>query len=494
MTTLSVPSIALGAYHGGESMAHRCQSMRIPHPCLQQTTPKGPNASSCPFTFLRPNLSPNPDQEADAGTRIPLSGDFLRGFGSKSSSNTTGLNRNPQIGDRLVLWDFDVVFSKRHKTPTQLEPLRQVGDPVADSCVEALKIKPGADALEVLKQYLATPSLQQQADGPREFRDGAFRDGAFQVPDWVDWDIIEQGQQVYWKYVNSITFSLLHYSLVGGFSTPRLAQTLRCTNYLTTSPDRSYQRLMETSQMVHDCMIGGMQSLQPQMGKGWSSIMRVRLLHTQVRLRILSLANSHPDYYSVEENGVPINQEDLVITLCAFSILVIISLERIGISLSCEEEFAYLHVWRLIGHYMGVEPENNPLTSHEDALAAFQSILYHISQPDDLSVHLAHSILRAVADKPPLKQSFEFHSACSRALLGDALSDALQLGSSSLQDRIMVELFFAVLRCPPTPWWTTLLQTWSNWYLQQLTTNMDLNFTMKMMPQLPKFFRRRKYN
>ncbi|CAM6127097.1 unnamed protein product [Calypogeia fissa] len=485
MTTLSVPSIALGAYHGGESMAHRRQSMRIPHSCLQQTMPKGPNASSCPFTFLRPNPSPNPEKEADAGTRIPLSGNFLRGFGSESSSNTTGLNRNPKIGDRLVLWGVDIVFSKRHKTPTQLEPLRQVGDPVADSCVAALKIKPGADALEVLEQYLARPILQQEADAPREFRDGAL-----QVPDWVDWDIIEQGQQVNWKYVNSISFALLQYSLVGGFGAPRLAQTLRCTNYLTTSPDRSYQRLIETSQMVHDCMIGGIQSLQPQKGKGWSSVMRVRLLHTQVRLRILSLVNSHPDYYSVAENGVPINQEDLVFTLCAFSISVLISLERIGIFLSPKEEFAYLHVWRLIGHYMGVEPENNPLTSHEDALATFQSISYHISQPDDLSADLAHSILRAVADKPPLNQSFEFHAACSRALLGDALSDALQLGSSSLQDRIKVEMFFAVLRFPPTPWWTALLQTWNNWYLQQLATSMDLNFTMKMVPQLPKFFRR----
>ncbi|CAM6093494.1 unnamed protein product [Calypogeia fissa] len=448
MTTL-IPSIALRTYDGGESMAHS-QSMRIPHSCLDLSL-----IASCPFTSIRPK-SPNPKQET-AGTSIPHNGDFLRGFGSelRSSSNAARFNMDPKIGDRFELWNYWIVFSQRHKTPMQLEPLRRVGDPVADLCVEELNIKPGADALQILDQYLSRPIFQQDADAPREFRDSALK-----VPDWVDWDIINQGQQVYWKYVTAINFVLLHYSLVGGFGAPRIARTLRCTNYLSGSPGQSYQRLMETSQMVHDCMIGGIQSLQPQTGKGWSSVMRVRLLHTQVRLRILRLADSRPDYCYVEKDGVPINQEDLVATLCAFSIAVINSLERMGIYLSPDEEFAYLHIWRLIGHYMGVLPENNPLTSYEDSLATYHSVLYHLTQqPDDLSADLAKSILRAVAEKPPLNQSFEFHSACARALLGEDRGDALQIESSSLQDRIMAELFFAVLRCPPTPWWTVLLQT-----------------------------------
>jgi len=59
---------------------------------------------------------------------------------------------------------------------------------------------------------------------------------------------------------------------------------------------------------------------------------------------------------------VPINQEDLAGTLMTFSYVVIEGLERLGITLSSDEQDAYLHAWQAIGKIMGVDPRVIPQT------------------------------------------------------------------------------------------------------------------------------------
>lgn len=77
------------------------------------------------------------------------------------------------------------------------------------------------------------------------------------------------------------------------------------TGYLTSpSRDATYRRLMETTQALIDFM----GDMTPITGKGWKSAVRVRMLHAQVRLRILD-GKSRLKTYSVEKDGIPINQE-----------------------------------------------------------------------------------------------------------------------------------------------------------------------------------------
>lgn len=77
------------------------------------------------------------------------------------------------------------------------------------------------------------------------------------------------------------------------------------TGYLTSpSRDATYRRLMETTQALVDFM----GDMTPITGKGWKSAVRVRMLHAQVRLKILD-GKSRLNTYSVEKDGIPINQE-----------------------------------------------------------------------------------------------------------------------------------------------------------------------------------------
>ena len=58
---------------------------------------------------------------------------------------------------------------------------------------------------------------------------------------------------------------------------------------------------------------------------------------------------------------VPINQEDMAVTLLAFSYNVLVGVEAIrGAELPSGEQEAFLHLWRYMGHLMGVAEEHNP--------------------------------------------------------------------------------------------------------------------------------------
>lgn len=48
--------------------------------------------------------------------------------------------------------------------------------------------------------------------------------------------------------------------------------------------------------------------------------------------------------------------------MLAFSVFVIQGLEKLGIKVSDDEKEAYFHVWKVIGHIMGIEASMIPDT------------------------------------------------------------------------------------------------------------------------------------
>ena len=78
----------------------------------------------------------------------------------------------------------------------------------------------------------------------------------------------------------------------------------------------------------------------------------VRLFHGAVRHTILA----QPEFrWPQDELGVPVNQEDLLGTLAAFTVTVIESLDEMGVTCTVEDRDAYLHLWLAIGHLLGVD-------------------------------------------------------------------------------------------------------------------------------------------
>lgn len=110
-------------------------------------------------------------------------------------------------------------------------------------------------------------------------------------------------------------------------------------------------------------------------GAGYISAKKVRFLHAAMRLMLVqnnqccpfgsagnpstfSEALSETDSnWDFEQLGVPINQEDLAYTLLTFGLVIPKGLAHWGVPVSDEQRDGFLHLWKVVGHIMGIHSE-----------------------------------------------------------------------------------------------------------------------------------------
>ena len=208
------------------------------------------------------------------------------------------------------------------QTYSALQPLREVGDPDCDAVLAVLDPQPDDDILQrLLDRADAADSSGSDVPGESVLRDFVRRYTA--EPEWVDWSEIQRGQKVFVRNLPICGLTLFYLSLVGGFSAPLITKVLRATGYLTSGPKRVMRRLADTGHMICECLVPG--SLRPEVrGAGWKAVLRVRFLHGMVRRRL----HGKP-YWKPKPWGVPVNQEDMMATLLAFSYNVLVGSEMV---------------------------------------------------------------------------------------------------------------------------------------------------------------------
>lgn len=241
-------------------------------------------------------------------------------------------------------------YPEHHLSEATLHALRHQCDALADRALEAMLehcVAEGTTLSSAVDALLGDdPSLLAQ-----DARVGALLEQVHREPAWLDWSLLARGQQVYLAHAVSASMGLLYQSLLGGFSAPRIVSVLECTRYLMTDEHSTCTRVLETQEMLIDCAEHG--AMRP-LGRGWATTIRVRLLHSRTRRHILRTS------FDVALNGIPINEEDMVITLLSFSVMVIDCLERVGTRVSEADQRAFMHWWRYVGYLIGVGEENNP--------------------------------------------------------------------------------------------------------------------------------------
>ena len=182
--------------------------------------------------------------------------------------------------------------------------------------------------------------------------------------------------------------------------------------------------MLETLQYVLQ-VTRSLDSIKPG-GHGHISSVRVRLLHAAVRQKITSLACQRPEYYNVQDFGVPANDLHCIATINSFSAVVVwISLPRQGIRLSEQEIDDYIALWRLVAHYMG--SPTDPFDTRAKTKAVMESVIMSEVKPTDKGKVLARNIILSLDNAPPTYASAEFMAAMSRQLNGQELCDALDI-------------------------------------------------------------------
>ncbi|KAK8006369.1 tat pathway signal sequence, partial [Apiospora marii] len=262
------------------------------------------------------------------------------------------------------------------------------------------------------------------------------------VPDWVDWDQIERGQNVFWRYGGPSITTLMFLSLLGGMGARRPVETLHRTGGFGANVVN--RRLLETTQHtlgVHD----GLEAIKPG-GHGWESSVRVRLLHASVRKRIVQLAREDPAYFDVAADGVPVNDLDCIGTINTFSATVLwLGLPRQGIRPRPQEMADYLALWRWVAYLMGTP--HDWLATPASAKAMMESLLVSEIAPSPKSGVLANNIITGFEGLGPTYASRGFMCAETYWLNGPQLAAELDIPRPSLYHTALVAgqcLFFMI--------------------------------------------------
>lgn len=125
-------------------------------------------------------------------------------------------------------WDYTFEWTDLHQTPEQLRPQMFTYDRLVDDCLERLEelappkqpvhpesTVPVEGAPKLPKRDLFTLVKHHAKDDPKIAQ---LWEEINTVPDWVDWDQVKRGQEVFFRYgmpmLNVVCTRRLHISLI----------------------------------------------------------------------------------------------------------------------------------------------------------------------------------------------------------------------------------------------------------------------------------------
>jgi hypothetical protein len=131
--------------------------------------------------------------------------------------------------------------------------------------------------------------------------------------------------------------------------------------------------------------------------------------------------------------GTPINQEDLAGTRLAFSYIVADSLPRLGVRLPATDVDAYLHLWDVIGHLMGVDDELR-VRGKGDAKALVDAIRDRRFKASPEGKDMTKALLDLMDEMTPFHSFQETIPPLIRHLIGDDIADMIDVPKSKLPE------------------------------------------------------------
>lgn len=288
-----------------------------------------------------------------------------------------------------------------------IQALERVGDPLADNTVTAvMQAGPMVDnaslvlATRLMAGWTNNGSLadwQPEDPGADPNVVLALQDYLHQgstLPEWVEPDKVARAEQLFMDHGPLSCTLLFCTSLPECYALPHLAEVLQIAGQLEAHTEH---RIRQTAAMVFPVMMRG--GLLSANGSGVAQVLKVRLIHATIRRLILrgdpaqasgrlvpqpgsseQPANLYVALaahgWNVDTQGMPCNQVELAYTLLTFSYSFLQGMRRLGQRLSVQDEEAYLHVWNVMGHVLGIRRELMVHTMDE-AQALFQRIQQH---------------------------------------------------------------------------------------------------------------------
>ena len=308
-----------------------------------------------------------------------------------------------------------------------LEGLRAEGDVKGDQAVttffEAID-KPGSSLYTMIARTTGAALEDEQAPGV-----GPFVKAIEPWPAWADRELVRRGQDLFGDWGMQLASGLFLSSLPLTYACAKGAEPLVRTARMTSYPKR---RILETGQMIIDAMSPG--ALEPG-ARGYSTVRHVRLMHAAVRHTltdpvVLRSAGGPAIEPWDPTLGVPLNQEDLLGCLLAFSAIGVDSLAKVGVKLSEDQRECYVHTWNLVGHQIGIREDLLPLDYH-DASVVTERILARQTAASVAGMELTATAIEAMQDILKARALRGLPASGMRFFLGDQTADLLGVPPSN---------------------------------------------------------------
>ena len=243
-------------------------------------------------------------------------------------------------------------------TDAFLDSMRERGDFIADAAVKAIFEAADVDAVNRLLGTLLAGRVP--ADAPAALV--TYLAQTATLPLWTDFRKLAIAEQLPVDYGFLCAGVLYTSGLPTSYASRGIAAVLATTLRLE---DRGliFRRLIETGQFVFNVSDKGGMRVG---GVGVRTTQQVRLMHASIRHLILmppvaaapaapSLGRTLLAMQWDPALGVPVNQQELAWTLLTFSFSVLRALEQFGAVLTVEQKDAYIHLWSVVGHVLGVD-------------------------------------------------------------------------------------------------------------------------------------------
>ncbi|MFJ9442856.1 oxygenase MpaB family protein [Kitasatospora sp. NPDC101235] len=119
-----------------------------------------------------------------------------------------------------------------------------------------------------------------------------------------------------------------------------------------------------------------------------------------------------------------VNQEDLAGTLMSFSVLIPLGLAELGVELTTGDRDAYFHIWRVVGHVLGVQEQLNP-AKFGDGSALKDVIIRRQQRPSEAGTVLTKGVLDFIREVLPVPPGAG--PTLIRHLIGDKSADVVKV-------------------------------------------------------------------
>eukprot|EP00746_Dinoflagellata_sp_MGD_P091092 gnl/MRDRNA2_/MRDRNA2_36059_c0_seq1.p1 gnl/MRDRNA2_/MRDRNA2_36059_c0~~gnl/MRDRNA2_/MRDRNA2_36059_c0_seq1.p1 ORF type:complete len:508 (+),score=71.37 gnl/MRDRNA2_/MRDRNA2_36059_c0_seq1:75-1598(+) len=252
------------------------------------------------------------------------------------------------------------------------------------------------------------------------------------LPAWVDFELLDDGCRFFvetWPLV----FQGFGWAVLGGFGCETASAVLLESRYWAAQGESgqrdTWKRLRETAAWLYDMCVPGAKAFLPG-GVAWTSALHVRFLHARTRAMVNAKGTWDSDKF-----GLPINQGQLIGTLLGSSVLLVQGMEEAtGMPVRDRDKEGFTHLWRVIGHFFGIDPVLNPNTSYQRACTIMESVFAFAipEQPSPaetgkLTQHICESVALGVRENFKAPATGEVVAAPARIFLGEAYGDAICL-------------------------------------------------------------------